>query len=312
MNNSQLCEQNTQDAPTDGYIADKMCAEHSIQNPQDAQTMRINQYLARCGVASRRGCEAFIKDGRVSINGEAICELGTKVFPDIDIVCVDGARVCLPNAHVTIMLNKPANYITTMDEQRGRACVASLVPTDKYPGLFPVGRLDRDTTGLLLFSNDGDLCQLLLHPRRHVEKTYLAYVSGVPKEKDLERLRTGIVLEGKPTKPARVELLNGEAFELAYGQFQFEEENASGFGLKGKASRGMKGTRKNGTSIVEISISEGRNRQVKKMLASIGNPVIALHRKQFGPLSLDDLPRGKWRELTENEVQMLIKAAKNV
>ena len=141
-------------------------------------TMRLQRFLARAGVASRRGSEALMTAGRVTVNGQVACELGTKVDVDRDVVEVDGQRVKLDGGAVYLMLNKPAGYLTTMSDPHGRPCVAELVPTSAHPGLFPVGRLDLDTTGLLLFTTDGDLGQALLHPSHHVEKVYVARVDG--------------------------------------------------------------------------------------------------------------------------------------
>ena len=149
------------------------------QNGEAIVPMRLQKFLARAGAASRRGSENLMTAGRVRVNGEVVTELGSKVDPLCDVVEVDGVVVRLFDSSVTIMLNKPAGYLTTMSDPHGRPCVASLVPTDRFPGLFPVGRLDMDTTGLLLFSTDGELGNSLLHPRYHVDKTYHARVAGI-------------------------------------------------------------------------------------------------------------------------------------
>ena len=140
--------------------------------------MRLQKFLARAGAASRRGSENLMTAGRVTVNGQVVTELGSKVDPLVDEVAVDGVPVYLAQGPVTIMLHKPAGYVTTMSDPQGRPTVAELVPTDRFPGLFPIGRLDFDTTGLLLFSTDGELGNGLLHPRHHVEKRYLALVNG--------------------------------------------------------------------------------------------------------------------------------------
>ena len=140
--------------------------------------MRLQRFLARAGVASRRGSENLMTAGRVTVNGKVASELGTKVDVECDVIAVDGHVVKLAERPVYLMLHKPAGYLTTMSDTKGRPCVAELVPTDLHPGLFPVGRLDLDTTGLLLFTTDGDLAHELLHPSRHVEKTYIAHVDG--------------------------------------------------------------------------------------------------------------------------------------
>lgn len=239
------------------------------------RTMRLQKFLARAGAASRRGSEDLMTAGRVSVNGAVVTELGSKVDPDIDTVCVDGSVVRLADGPVTLMLNKPAGVLTTMSDPHGRPTVASLVPRVEHPGLFPVGRLDMDTTGLLLFTTDGELGQHLLHPAYHVEKTYLAEVDGVPDESSLDRLREGIVLDDGPTAPATVELARA-------GQQSAE---------------------------IRITIHEGRKRQVKRMCSAIGHPVARLHRESVGPLFVGDLATGSWRELDADEDRALRTAA---
>ena len=160
--------------------------------------MRLQKFLARAGAASRRGSENLMTAGRVTVNGKVVTELGSKVDPLVE-VAVDGAVVRLADGPVTIMLHKPAGFVTTMSDPQGRRTVAELVPTERYPGLFPIGRLDFDTTGLLLFSTDGELGNGLLHPKHHVTKRYLACVEGRPTERDLALLRRGIELDDGPT-----------------------------------------------------------------------------------------------------------------
>ena len=157
--------------------------------------MRLQKFLARAGAASRRGSENLMTAGRVRVNGEVVTELGSKVNPLRDVVEVDGVVVRLFDSSVTIMLNKPAGYLTTMSDPHGRPCVASLVPTDRFPGLFPVGRLDMDTTGLLLLTDDGALAHELLSPKKHVDKVYLAGVEGRVDASDVKALAAGLVLE---------------------------------------------------------------------------------------------------------------------
>ena len=232
--------------------------------------MRLQRFLARAGVASRRGSEDLMTAGRVTVNGEVVRELGSKVDPRVDIVAVDGHVVTLADEAAYTVLNKPAGVITTMDDPQGRPSVADLVPREPA-GLFPVGRLDRDTTGLLLFTTDGDLAFRLLHPSYHVEKVYIATVRGAPGSRALERLATGLELDDGPTAPARV-----EAHHI---------------------SRSL--------SRIEIAIREGRKRQVRRMFEAVGHPVEALHRIAFGPILLGDLPVGAHRPLTVEEVAAL-------
>ena len=236
-------------------------------------TMRLQRFLARAGVASRRGSEDLMTAGRVTVNGEIATELGTKVDPAIDVICVDGRRVQLADGAVYLMLNKPAGFLTTMRDPQGRPCVAELMPTGRYPGLFPVGRLDFDTTGLLLLTTDGDLGQRLLHPSHHVWKTYEARVDGIISERGLEPLRQGITLDDGPCQPARCQVLEQD--------------------------------RDDRSTWVEVSIHEGRKNQVKRMLGRVGHPVLELHRASFGGLGLGDLRLGEWRELTAREIAEL-------
>lgn len=239
------------------------------------RTMRLQRFLARAGVASRRGSEALMTAGRVTVNGVVATELGTKVDTDVDVVEVDGVRVRWSDDPVYLMLNKPAGYVTTMSDPQGRPCVAELVPSAEHPGLFPVGRLDFDTTGLLLFTTDGDLGHALLHPSHHVEKTYIALVDGAVRDGELEPLRRGIMLDDGPCQPAPAQVLE----------------------------------RRGGTTVVEITLREGRKNQVKRMLGAIGHPVLELHRPTFGPLELTGVEEGSWRYLTDAEIHSLRRAA---
>lgn len=268
--------------------------------------MRLQKFLARAGVASRRGSENLMTAGRVTVNGHVVTELGSKVDPRVDEVAVDGRAVRLADGPVTLMLHKPAGYVTTMSDPQGRPTVADLVPTDRHPGLFPVGRLDADTTGLLLFSTDGELGNGLLHPKRHVTKRYLACVEGRPAERELARLRCGIELDDGPTQPADVRLLEGAAARRAERLLDMPPVAPPRYSREYAAvCEGRAAAR----SIVRVALCEGRKRQVKRMLAAVGHPVVALHRDSFGPLGLGGLPRGEWRELSAEEVAALHVAA---
>ena len=244
--------------------------------------MRLQRFLARAGVASRRGSEDLMTAGRVTVNGTVAVELGTKVDPATDVVAVDGRVVSLADEPAYIMLNKPAGYLTTMSDPQGRKCVASLVPVHDYPGLFPVGRLDKDTTGLLLFTTDGDLAQSLLHPSKHVWKRYIALVDGVLGDAELEPLRRGIVLDDGPCQPARARIVTGSA-------------------ARPVCRAGVP----SGKTAVEIRIREGRKNQVKRMLGKIHHPVLRLHRSTFGPLELTGVDEGRWRPRTQAEIDSL-------
>lgn len=232
--------------------------------------MRINKYLAECGVASRRKSEELIKDGRVKLNGRRVVELATEI-KDGDIVTVDGKKV-QPSSFVYLMLNKPKGCVCTTSDEHGRKTVLDLLPpqyADKR--IFPVGRLDYDTEGLLILTNDGDLANRLTHPRNDIEKSYIANVEGKVTEDELNKLRAGIVLDGVKTKKCRITVLQ-------------EEE---------KLTR------------AEVVISEGRNRQVRRMFESINRTVAFLKRVAIGDLRLGGLYRGKVRELSDKEIKYL-------
>jgi 23S rRNA pseudouridine2605 synthase len=231
---------------------------------------RLQKYLARSGVASRRASEELIAAGRVTVNGVCVTTAGHKVDPARDEVRIDGVHVSPPLAHWYVLLHKPAGVVTTMDDPQGRPTVARFVP-EEAPRLFPVGRLDRDTTGLLLLTDDGELAHQLMHPRYHVPKTYRAEVDGVPDDADLARLREGIDLDDGRTAPAAASLLE------------------------------TRGT----TAVVSLTLSEGKKRQVRRMLSAIGHPTFALSRIAYGPLTLEGLAEGETRSLTADEVEQL-------
>ena len=249
---------------TDPGIEDKV--------PEESAEMRLQRFLARAGVASRRKCERLITEGRIAVNGRIVAELGTKVAPGRDVVEFDGSRVELPQdgSHVVIMLNKPKGYVTSMEavQSQNDLPVSDLIPLDEFPSLFYVGRLDRDTTGLLLFTDDGDLGNALTHPSRGVTKRYLAHIEGELGQEDRAVLENGIQLDDGMTSPAVCEVLN---------------------------------VRADGTSDVALSIHEGRKRQVRRMFSAIGHEVIDLERTDFGPLSIGGLPYGSWRMLDDGE-----------
>ncbi len=233
--------------------------------------MRLQKFLARAGIASRRGAENLMTAGRVKVNGEVVAELGSKVDPLSDSVEVDGMLVEWGADPVSLILNKPAGYVTTMNDPQGRPCVAELVPTEEHPGLYPVGRLDRATRGLLLFTTDGELGHGLLHPSHHVHKTYLARVEGLPTESDIKQLAEGIELDDGITAPADVVLKDSDVE----------------------------------TSLLQMTIHEGRYRQVRRMCRAIHHECIDLQRISFGPLTLENVVEGQWRYLTEKETEAL-------
>jgi 23S rRNA pseudouridine2605 synthase len=239
--------------------------------------MRLQKFLARAGAASRRGSEDLMTAGRVTVNGVVVTELGSKVDPLTDEVAVDGRAIRLADGCAYFALNKPRGYMTTMSDPEGRPTVAELFPKDAPAGLFPVGRLDFDTEGLLLLTTDGDLAQVLLHPKHHVVKAYIATVEGVPSPATLARLRKGVELDDGMTAPAGAVLV----------------------------SRTGEASHQTGRAVVELRIREGRKRQVRRMLSAVGHPVIRLQRVSFGPIALGELAPGDVRPLTQDEVEAL-------
>jgi len=238
-------------------------------------SVRLQKILSQAGIASRRAAERLIAEGRVTINGRTVAEMGTKADAEADDIRVDGRRVKSAERRRYILLYKPGGYVTTRsDPERRRTVLDLLAGIREY--VYPVGRLDYDSEGLLLLTNDGDLAARLTHPRHGVERTYEARVAGMPDDEALERLRTGIPLDGRRTRPAVVMLLNAGRRE------------PEGF--------------------VRMTIREGRNRQVRRMLEAVGHPVRSLKRTRFGPVSDRRLKAGQWRELTADELRRLKRA----
>jgi 23S rRNA pseudouridine2605 synthase len=238
--------------------------------------MRLQKILAHAGVASRRDAEKLILEGRVQVNGEVVKELGASADPEKDVILVDGERIRLKK-FVYILLHKPAGVVSTLEDPEGRATLLDILP-DIGKRVFPAGRLDYDSTGLVLLTNDGDLAQALAHPSKKMHKTYLVKVKGEPDEKDLTRLRKGVRLDdGARTLPAKVKIT---------------EVNLPG-----------KSVSKN--TWLKFIIHEGRNRQIKRMCLVIRHPALRVHRVAIGPLKLGDLPAGAWRYATKDEEKAL-------
>jgi pseudouridine synthase len=231
---------------------------------------RLQKILSQAGVASRRASEQLMLEGRVTVNGVTVMELGTKAEPGKDDIRVDGRRVKVVEHHRYLLLNKPRGYVTTRSDPQRRPTVLDLLRgVREY--VYPVGRLDYESEGLLLLTNDGDLAARLTHPRHEVARVYEARVLGVPDAHDLRRLARGIPIEGRPTEPAEIDML-GE---------------------------------KNGIATLRVTIREGRNRQVRKMCDAIGHPVRQLRRVAIGPIRDSSLKLGQWRDLSEAEVKKL-------
>jgi len=237
---------------------------------------RLNRFLARSGVASRRAADALISSGAVRVNGDRAPATGLLIDPERDTVTVDGRRVKPPATHRYVMLNKPLGAITTARDEASRTTVLDVVGEEGTHGhrLFPVGRLDADSTGLLILTDDGDLSYRLTHPRYKVAKEYVVTVGGVPTKADVEALRAGVKLADGVTAPAEVEVSRGAA----------------------------------NRADLRIVIREGRHRQVRRMLEAAGHKTLALRRTAFGPLKLGRLKTGHWRLLTAGEVAALRRA----
>lgn len=232
--------------------------------------MRLQKYIASCGVTSRRKAEELIVEGVVKVNNIVVTELGTTIDPKKDIVKVNDKRISVENKKIYIMLNKPVGFVTTLKDEKGRRVVTDLIEGVRER-IYPVGRLDADTTGLLLLTNDGDLAYKLTHPSNEVVKRYIAIVEGVPTRWEIEQFRRGLMIDGKETAEASITISK-----------RYEDE-----------------------SILDISIHEGRNRQVKKMCEAINHPVKKLKRIAIGDLELEALSLGNWRHLEDKEVEHL-------
>ena len=234
------------------------------------EEMRLQKYLASGGVASRRKCEELILDGKVEVNGVVVTELGTKVKPNEDAVRYNGTIVKLDDEKIYILLNKPIGYVTTVKEQFGRDMVLDLVKVNKR--IVPVGRLDMYTSGALILTNDGEFVNKLTHPSHEIDKTYNVTLKGIVTKEEIENLKNGVEIDdGYVTKPAKVKIL------------KIDEEK--------RISR------------VQITIHEGKNRQVRKMCDAIGMKVLALHRCKIGNLDVKDLKLGEWRYLSRREIE---------
>ena len=233
---------------------------------------RLQKYLADCGIASRRKCEELILNGKVEVNGVIVTTLGTKVT-DKDKIKYNGKEVKKVEEKVYILLNKPIGYVTTVKDQFNRDTVLDLIKCNKR--IVPVGRLDMYTSGALILTNDGDFVNKLTHPKNEINKTYNATVAGIVSQEDIKKLSEGVLIDDEyKTKPAKVKILKID-----------EEKNISR---------------------IQITIHEGKNRQVRKMCEAIGKKVLALHRSKIGNIDVKDLKLGEWRYLTEKEKEYII------
>lgn len=233
------------------------------------EEVRLQKYLADCGIASRRKCEQYIQQGKVQVNGKVVTELGTKINPKKVQVKFENREITENRKMVYILLNKPIGYVTTADDQFNRDTVLDLVKVKER--IVPVGRLDMYTSGALILTNDGDFVYKVTHPKHEIEKTYTVTLKGIIQNDEVEKLRKGVQIKDYTTKPAKVKILKTD-----------KEKNISR---------------------LEIIIHEGKNRQVRKMCEAIGKKVLALHRSKIGKIGVKDLKLGEWRYLTEKEIQ---------
>ncbi|MCI8961337.1 MAG: rRNA pseudouridine synthase [Clostridia bacterium] len=231
--------------------------------------MRLQKYLAECGIASRRKAEEYIQEGKVQVNGKSVTELGVKINPEKDIVYFNNKKVTKQNENIYILLNKPIGYVTTTKDQFNRETVLDLI-RGINKRIVPVGRLDMYTSGALILTNDGDFIYKVTHPSHEITKTYIATLKGIITNEELEELRRGVEIEDYLTRPAKVKILKTDS-----------EKNISR---------------------IEITIHEGKNRQVRKMCEAIGRNVMALHRSRIGDIGVKDLKIGEWRYLSKNEI----------
>lgn len=230
---------------------------------------RLQKYMAECGVASRRKCEEIILSGRVKVNEEIIKELGYKINSDTDRVFLDGKIIEPEGRKLYIALNKPAGYVSTVKDEKGRQTILDLVKVKER--IYPIGRLDYDTSGLILLTNDGDIYNKVIHPRQVINKTYIARIEGYPNAAEIERFKNGVDIGGYITSNAEFNILNTDRI----------------------------------STTVEIIIHEGKNRQIRRMCDAINHPVIELKRVVVGKIKLDDLEVKQWRYLSDKEVSYL-------
>ena len=240
------------------------------------EELRLQKFIADCGITSRRKAEELILQGKVKVNGKVVTELGTKINPQKDVVVYNDRQIQNDNKYVYILLNKPIGYVTTVKDQFSRDSVLDLVKVKER--IVPVGRLDMYTSGALILTNDGDFVYQVTHPKHEIDKTYTVTIKGKVTDDEVQKLRDGVKIEDKETyitKPAKVKILKID-----------EEKNQSR---------------------LEITIHEGKNRQVRKMCEAVGHKVLALHRSKIAGIEVKDFPLGKWRFLNQSKVKKILK-----
>ncbi len=232
------------------------------------EEIRLQKFLANQGIGSRRTCEQYILEGKIQVNGKTVTQLGTKVNPKNDSITFQGKKVENQEQKVYILLNKPIGYVTTVKDQFHRDTVMDLVKVKER--IVPVGRLDMYTSGALILTNDGDFVYRWTHPKHEIEKTYTVTIKGIVTKEEVEQLQKGVDIGGYVTRPAKVKILKTDT--------------------------------QNNSSRLEITIHEGKNRQIRRMCEAINRKVLALHRSKIGTISVKDIPLGKWRYLRKTEI----------
>lgn len=240
---------------------------------------RLQKYMAKCGIASRRKCEEIILDGKIKVNGLVITEVGTKINPEKDIVKYNDNVIKVEEKKVYIMLNKPEGYITSVKDEKGRKTILDIVDVEER--IYPIGRLDYDSSGLLILTNDGSIYNNLIHPRVSIKKTYIAICKGKFSESDIKQFKNGIDIGGYITAQANIEVISEE--------IKFNKKKNCNEIL----------------STVEISIHEGKNRQIRRMCSSLNHEVVSLKRVSIGNIKLGYLKKGEWRPLTNSELDYI-------
>lgn len=236
---------------------------------------RLQKYMARCGIASRRKCEQIILEGKVKVNDKIVNELGVKINPENDEVFYNGERILPEENKLYIMLNKPEGYITSVKDEKGRKTILDIIKVNER--IYPIGRLDYDSSGLLLLTNDGDIYNKIIHPRVEVDKKYIALCKGIFSSEEIRKFESGIDIGGYITSDAKIKVISKEK--------DIKTNNIN--------------------SLVEITIHEGKNRQIRRMCSALGHDVITLKRIAIGNIKLGYLKRGEWRNLTEEELKYI-------
>ena len=265
---------------------------------------RLQKIIARSGLASRRTAEEMIVQGRVRVDGRVVKELGAKADPEKNEIRVDGRRIKPDRPRRYVLLNKPSGYVTTKSDPGARPTVMELMPKS-LQSLYPVGRLDMGTTGLLLLTDDGEFAQLVAHPRFGVEKTYLATVRGFPTEKTLSHAQTGVRVEGQKLRVKSAELLSTRPRSVGRPKSTSRPRRASGEASVNSSTRDTSKEKKKEKSILRIVLLEGKNREVRRLFRALGHPVLELHRSKVAFLTDKELGLGAYRPLTPHEIRRL-------